>query len=49
METIRQLGYGALDKRLIGQIQEQWLKSDQNIDFWLGIQEINLVHLIVEF
>ena len=49
VETIRQRGYGALYKRLIGQIQDQWLKSDQNIDFWLRIQEINLLHLIVEF
>ena len=28
--------YGALYKRLISQIQDEWLESDENVDLWLG-------------
>ena len=28
-------GYGAIYKRLIGQIQDKWLEIDENIDLWL--------------
>ena len=35
-------GYNVLYKRLIGQIQDEWLESDQNIDMWLGDLEKKL-------
>ena len=35
-------GYGALYKRLIGNIQDEWLESQENIDLWLGNSEKKL-------
>jgi hypothetical protein len=35
-------GMGALYKRLVGQIQDEWLEEEENIELWLGNSERRL-------